>query len=100
MENLPTKENTSNSLTIEEEINSNADENIFSDLINSQTPPSNGAQNINEICPPMSQTLATPCPDDITTNDTNNSTSRNDVWRYEAKLSALKSYVPCELRFA
>ena len=49
MENLSTKENTSNSLTIGKEINSN-------ELINSQTPP-NGAQNINETCPPMNQTL-------------------------------------------
>ena len=57
MENLPTKENTSNSLTIGEEINSIVNENIFSDLINSQTPPPNGAQNINKTCPPMNQTL-------------------------------------------
>ena len=35
MENLPTKENISNSLTIEEEINSKPDENFFSELINS-----------------------------------------------------------------
>ena len=39
MENLATKENTINSLTIVDEVNSNADENIFSDLINSETPP-------------------------------------------------------------
>ena len=37
MKNLSTKENSSNSLTIGEEINSNANENFFSDLINSQT---------------------------------------------------------------
>ena len=59
---LLSKENTRNSLTIEKEINSNAEENFFSELINSQTPP-NGAQNINETCPPMNQTLATPHPD-------------------------------------
>ena len=80
-----------------EEINSNADENIFSDLINSQTPPPNGAGNINETCPSMNQTLATTCPDNIMTNDTNNPTPRNNVWKYEAKLSALKGYVQCEL---
>ena len=34
-ENLPIKEKTSNSLTIGEEINSRADENFFSKLINS-----------------------------------------------------------------
>ena len=33
MENIPTKENTSKSLTIGEEISSNANENIFSDVI-------------------------------------------------------------------
>ena len=48
--------------------------NFFSDLINSQTPPPNGAQNINETCPPMDQTLATLCPDNILTNDTINPT--------------------------
>ena len=47
---------------------------FFSDLINSQTPPPNGAQNINETCPPMDQTLATLCPDNILTNDTINPT--------------------------
>ena len=71
MENLSAKENTSNSLKIEEEINSNAEEK----LINSQTPP-NGAQNINETCPPMNQTLSTPHPDNIMTNDINNPTPR------------------------
>ena len=34
MENLPTKENTSNSVTIEVEINSKPDENFFSELRN------------------------------------------------------------------
>ena len=92
MENLSAKENTSNSLKIEEEINSNAEEK----LINSQTPP-NGAQNINETCPPMNQTLSTPHPDNIMTNDINNPTPRNNAWKYEAKTSALKSYVQCEL---
>ena len=96
MENLPTKENTSGSITIGKGINSNADENIFSELINSQTPP-NGAQNINETCPPMNQTLATPYPDNILTNDINNPTPKNNAWKYEAKISALKSYVQCQL---
>ena len=96
MENLSTKENTSNSLTIGKEINSNAENNFFSELKNSQTSP-NGAQNINETCPPMNQTLATPHPDKIMANDTNNSTPRNNTWKYEAKISALKSYVQCEL---
>ena len=96
MENLPSKENTSNSLTIWEEINNKVDGNFFSELINSQTPP-NGTQNINEACSPMNQTLATPHPDNISTNNINNSTPRNNVWKYEAKISALKSYVQCEL---
>ena len=78
MENLPTKEKTSNSLKIGEGINSNADENFFSESINNQTSP-NGAQNINETCPPMNQTLPTPCPNNIMTNDTNNPTPRNNV---------------------
>ena len=78
MENLPNKENTSNGLTIGEEINSNADENIFSDLINSQTLSPNGAQNINETCPPMNQFLVTR-PDNIMTNDTINPAPRNNV---------------------
>ena len=56
MENLSSKENTSNSLMIGKEINSNAEEIFFSELISSQTPP-NGDQNINENCPPMNQTL-------------------------------------------
>ena len=30
-------------------------------------------------------------------NDTNNATPRNNVWKYDAKISALKSYVQCEL---
>ena len=96
MENLSTKEITSNSLMIGEEINSNAEENFFSELINSQTPP-NGARNINETCPPMNQTLPTPHPDDIMANDINNPTRRNNAWKYEAKISALKSYVQCKL---
>ena len=66
---LLSKENTRNSLTIEKEINSNAEENFFSELINSQTPP-NGAKNINETCPPMNQTLATLHPDNIMDNIT------------------------------
>ena len=97
MENLPTKENTSNSLTTGGKINSNATENNTLDLTNIQTPLRNGAQNINETCPPMNQTLATPCLENIMTNDTNNPTPRNNVWKYEAKLSALKSYVQCEI---
>ena len=96
MNNLSTKDNTSNSLTIGEEINSNAEENFFSELINSQTTP-NGAQNINETCPPMNQTLSTPHSDNIMTNDINNPIPRNNAWKYEAKISALKSYVQCEL---
>ena len=48
MENLSTKEDNSNSLTIAEEISSNAEENFFSELIGSQTP-LNGAQNITEL---------------------------------------------------
>ena len=96
MENLLTKENTSNSLTIREEINYNADGNFFSELINSQTPP-NGAQNINETCPPMNQTLATPHPDNILTNDINNFTLRNNVLKYDSKILALRNYVQCEL---
>ena len=47
LENFSSKGNASNSLMIEEEINGNADENIFSDLINSQIPPPNTAENIN-----------------------------------------------------
>ena len=96
MENLSTKENTSNSLTIGEEINSNAEENFFSELINSQTPP-NGAQNINETCPPMNQTLPAPHPHNIMANNIHNPTPRNNAWKYEAKILALKSYVQCEL---
>ena len=45
----------------------------------------------------MNQTLATPRPDNIMANGTNNPTPRNNVWKYEAKISALKSYVQCEL---
>ena len=37
METLPTKENTSNSLTIGEEINNKAYENFFSELINTNS---------------------------------------------------------------
>ena len=84
MENLSTKENTSNSLTKGEEINSNAEENFFSKLIDSQTPP-NGAQNINETCPPMNQTLPTTHPDNIMANDISDPTPRNNAWKYEAK---------------
>ena len=96
MENLSVKEDISSSLTIAEEISSNAEENFFSELIGSQTP-LNGAQNITETCPPMNQTLSTPHPDNIMTNDINNPTPRNNAWKYEAKISALKSYVQCEL---
>ena len=45
----------------------------------------------------MNQSLATSCPDNIMTNDTNNPTPRNNVWKYEAKLSALNSCVQWEL---
>ena len=90
MENLSTKENSSNSLTIEEEINSNTEEKFFAELINSQTPP-NGAQNINETCLPVKQTLPTPHPDNIMTNDINNPTPRDNAWKYEPKISSLKA---------
>ena len=60
-------------------MNSDADQNILSDLINSQTPPPNGVQNINETCFPVNQTIATPCSDNILTSDTNNPTPRNNV---------------------
>ena len=96
MENLSTKEDTSNSPTIAEEVSSNAKENCFSELISSQTP-LNGAQNITETCPSMNQTLSTPHPDNVMTNDTNNPTPRNNAWKNEAKISALQSYVQCEL---
>ena len=96
MENLSTKEDNSNSLTIAEEISSNAEENFFSELIGSQTP-LNGAQNITETCPPMNQILSIPHPDNIMTNDINKPTTRNNTWKYEAKISALKSYVQSEL---
>ena len=96
MENLSTKENTSNDLTTGEEINTNAEEIFFSELINSQTPP-NRSQNINETCPPMNQTLSTPHLDNIMTNGINNPTPRNNAWKCEAKTSALKSYIPCKL---
>ena len=45
----------------------------------------------------MNQTFATPHPDNILTNEINIPTPRNNVWKYEAKISALKSYVQCEL---
>ena len=57
----------------------------------------NSTQNVNEPCPPINQTFANPRPDNIMTNDTNNLTPRNNVWKYEAKPSALKSNVQCEL---
>ena len=84
MENLPTKVSTRNSLTIGEEINSNADKNCFSELINSQTPP-NGAQNINKTCSPMNQTLVTPHPDNIMANDINHPKPRNNVLNIRQK---------------
>ena len=93
MENLPTKENTSNSVTIGEEISSDANENIFSDVIISQIPSLNSAQSTNETCLRMNQTVATPSRDNIMSNDTNNPTRRNKVWKYDAKLLALKSFV-------
>ena len=96
MENLSTKEDTSNSLTIVREISSNTEENFFSELIGSQTPLIE-AQNITETCPPMNQTLSTPYPENITTNDIISPTSRNNTWKYEAKISALKSCVQCKL---
>ena len=53
----------------------------------------NGAQTISETCPPMNQTHATPCPDNILANDTNSLTPRDSVWKYETKIFAPKSYV-------
>ena len=82
MENLSTRKPTSNSLALEEEINSIAGENFFPELINSQTPP-NGAQNINETFPPMNQTFPTPHPDNIMAYGINNPTPRNNAWKYE-----------------
>ena len=84
MESLSTKENTSNSLTTGEKINSNAEENFFSELINSQTPP-NGAQNINATCPPMNQTLLISHADNVMTNDMNNRTPRNNIGNIRQK---------------
>ena len=52
---------------------------------------------MTETCHPMNQTLSTPHPDNIMTNDINNPTPRNNGWKYEAIISALKSYVQCEL---
>ena len=57
----------------------------------------NGAQTISETCSPMNQTLAIPCPDNILANDTNSLTPRHNVWKYEIKIFAPKSYVLCEL---
>ena len=45
----------------------------------------------------MSLTLVTTCRDNKMINNTNNTIPRNNLWKYEAKLSALKSYVQCEL---
>ena len=45
----------------------------------------------------MNQTPANPHPDNIMANGTNNPTPRNNTWKYEAKILALKSYVQCEL---
>ena len=84
MESLSTKENTSNSLTTGEKINSNAEENFSSELINSQTPP-NGAQNINTTCPPMNQTLLISHADNVMTNDMNNRTPRNNIGNIRQK---------------
>ena len=96
MENVSTKENTTNSLTTGKEMNNITEENFFSELLSSQTPP-NRTQNINETCPPVNQTLTTPHPDNIMANDTNSSTPRSTTWKYEAKISALKSYIQREL---
>ena len=49
-----------------------------------------------ETCPPINQTLPTPHPDNIMANGINNPTPRNNAWKYEAKISALKSYVQCD----
>ena len=45
----------------------------------------------------MNQILLTPHPDNIMTKDTNNPTPKNNAWKYEVKISAMKSYVQCEL---
>ena len=45
----------------------------------------------------MNKTLSTPHPDNIMTNDIDNPTTRNNAWKYEAKILALKRYVQCEL---
>ena len=45
----------------------------------------------------MNQTLPTPHPDNIIANNINNPTPRNNAWKYETKISVLKSYVSCKL---
>ena len=52
---------------------------------------------MKETCPPMNQILLTTHPDNIMTKDINNPTPKNNAWKYEAKISAMKSYVQCEL---
>ena len=48
---------------------------------------------MKETCPPMNQILLTTHPDNIMTKDINNPTPKNNAWKYEAKISAMKSYV-------
>ena len=45
----------------------------------------------------MNQTIAAPLPDNIMANNTSYLTSKNKIWKYEAKISALKSYVQCKV---
>ena len=56
---------------------------VFSEFVDSQTPKTNGAQNVNETYPLVNQTLA------ITT-DTNTNT-------FKSSILALRSYIQCEL---
>ena len=73
---------------------------FFSDLINSQNLSSKYCSNINETCPPMNQTHATPRPDNIMTSDTNNPSPRNKVWKYVAKLGSEELCTVRTLHFA
>ena len=45
----------------------------------------------------MNQTLPTPHPHNIMANNIHNPTLRNNAWKYEAKILALKSCVQCKL---
>ena len=63
---------------------------VFSEFVDSQTPKTNGAQNVNETYLLINQTLA------ITT-DTNTNTFKSSICENEAALLALRSYIQCEL---